>query len=139
MRSNIIKVVFPLAAALGLWLVLGAQSSLAVNNVDVKQAQLMSDQGALLLDVREPSEYAEGHAPNAVLIPLGQLSARMQEIASYKDKPVVVMCRSGRRSAKATNMLQEAGYSQARNISGGIKAWKNEGLEVIKEHSHVST
>ena len=132
MKSNVIKVVLSLGAVLGIWLMLGAQPSLAVNDVDVKQAQLMSNQGALLLDVRQPSEYAEGHAPNAVLIPLGQLSSRMQEIESFKDKPVVVMCHSGRRSARATNMLQEAGYSQASNISGGIVAWEKAGLDVIK-------
>jgi len=132
MKSNIIKVALSVATVLGLWLVLEAQSSASVNEVDVKQAQFMSTQGALLLDVREPSEYADGHAPNAVLISLGQLGSRLDEIASYKDKPVVVMCRSGRRSARATSMLQDAGFSQASNISGGIVAWGKAGLEVIK-------
>ena len=104
----------------------------AAQGIDVKQAQTMQQQGALLLDVRETSEYAEIHAPNTTLIPLGQLGARLNEIAAYKDKPIAVVCHSGRRSAKAVQLLQEAGYSQVNNVSGGMKAWESAGLEVIR-------
>ncbi len=111
---------------------LGAQLSNAASEVDVVQAQAMNNNGALLLDVREPSEYAEAHAPNAVLIPLGQLAARINEISSYKNRPIAVMCRSGRRLGIATNMLQQAGYSQVSNVRGGIVAWENAGLEEVR-------
>jgi len=128
MKPNkiIIAVVIVLAA------VLGMQQLTAADGVDVKQAQIMSKQGALLLDVREPGEYAAGHAPNAKLIPLGQVSSRLKEIEAYKDKPIVVMCRSGRRSAQAVAILQKAGYTQVSNVKGGITAWEGDGLEVIK-------
>lgn len=102
------------------------------DGIDVKEARQMSQNGALLLDVREPGEYAAGHAPNAVLIPLGQLGTRMQEITAYKDKPVAVMCRSGRRSASATKQLAEAGFSQVKNVNGGIMAWEQAGLPVVR-------
>ena len=125
------KILYAVMAIVGLVLV--AQQLQAADGVDVKQAQSMSTQGALLLDVREPDEYAEVHAPNAKLIPLGELSARLQEIASYKDKPIVVMCRSGRRSAKAVALLQAAGFTQASNVKGGIVAWAGDGLEVVKK------
>jgi rhodanese-related sulfurtransferase len=128
MKSN--KIFFAIAAILGL--VLAAQQLQAADGVDVKQAQSMNKQGALLLDVREPDEYSAVHAPEAKLIPLGELSARLQEIASYKDKPIVVMCRSGNRSAKAVALLKEAGYTQVSNVKGGIKSWESEGLEVIR-------
>jgi rhodanese-related sulfurtransferase len=128
MKSN--KIFWALAITLGM--VFGVQQLQAADGVDVKQAQSMNMQGALLLDVREPEEYAAIHAPNAKLIPLGQLNARLQEIAAYKDKPVVVMCRSGRRSARAVSLLQEAGYSQVSNVKGGIQAWEQDGLEVVK-------
>jgi rhodanese-related sulfurtransferase len=128
MKSN--KIFFAIAAILGL--VLAAQQLQAADGVDVKQAQSMNKQGALLLDVREPDEYSAVHAPEAKLIPLGELSARLQEIASYKDKPIVVMCRSGNRSAKAVALLKEAGYTQVSNVKGGIKSWESEGLQVIK-------
>lgn len=129
MKSN--KIFFAIAAILGL--VLAAQQLQAADGVDVKQAQSMNKQGALLLDVREPEEYSAVHAPNAKLIPLGELSARLQEIASYKDKPIVVMCRSGNRSAKAVALLKEAGYTQVSNVKGGIVAWERDGLEVVRK------
>lgn len=114
-------------------MVLLAQQQLqAMDGVDVKQAQIMSQQGALLLDVREPGEYAAAHAPNAKLIPLGDLGARLPEIASYKDKPVVVMCRSGSRSSRAVALLREAGYTRVSNVRGGITAWEKDELEVVR-------
>jgi rhodanese-related sulfurtransferase len=105
----------------------------AAQDIEVRQAQAMNQHGALLLDVREPDEYAEIHAPHATLIPLGQLSARFNEIAAYKNQPIAVMCRSGKRSAKAVQLLQDAGYSQVSNVSGGMMAWENAGLEVVRK------
>ena len=128
MKSN--KVFWIVAIMFGV--LLAVQQMQASGGVDVRQAQSMNQQGALLLDVREPEEYSALHAPNAKLIPLGQLSSRLPEIMSYKDKPIVVVCRSGRRSAQAVSLLQEAGYSQVSNVSGGMNAWAGEGLEVIR-------
>ncbi len=128
MKSN--KVFIAIAAILGLVLVM--QQLQAADGVDVKQAQSMNKQGALLLDVREPDEYSAVHAPDAKLIPLGQLNSRLQEIASYKNKPIVVMCRSGRRSSQAVALLKEAGYTQVSNVKGGIQSWESEGLAVIR-------
>lgn len=123
-----------LALATTLLLMFGALSSQAVTNIDVRQAQSMNLQGALILDVREPQEFAEAHAPNAILIPLGELGARLQEIDAYKNKPVAIMCRSGRRSGIAAGLLEKAGYTDVSNVSGGILAWKKAGLEEIRKH-----
>lgn len=116
-----------------LGMLLGANLALAAQDIDVQQAQTMSKQGALLLDVREPGEYDEVHAPNVTLIPLGQLQSRLNEIARYKNQPVAVMCRSGRRSAKAAEILEEAGFSRVSNVSGGIMAWESAGLTVVRK------
>lgn len=125
------KILWGLAVVLGL--TLAAQQLQASQGVDVKQAQSMNQQGALLLDVREPAEYAAIHAPNAKLIPLGEVGLRLKEIEAYKDKPIAVICRSGRRSAKAVAILQEAGFTQVVNVQGGTNAWEQAGLEVIKQ------
>lgn len=125
------KILWGLVAVLGLALI--GQQLQASQGVDVKQAQSMNQQGALLLDVREPAEYAAIHAPNAKLIPLGEVGLRLKEIEAYKDKPIAVICRSGRRSAKAVALLQEAGFTQVSNVQGGIQAWEQAGLEVIKQ------
>lgn len=100
--------------------------------VDVKQGAAMQKQGVLLLDVREQDEYAAVHAPDSTLIPLGQLSSRLAEIQKYKSKPVAVVCRSGRRSAQAVELLRNAGFTQAVNVEGGMSAWESAGLPVIK-------
>jgi rhodanese-related sulfurtransferase len=99
--------------------------------VDVKQGAALQNRGALLLDVREPDEYAQGHAPGSTLIPLGQLEQRLSEITSYKNKPVAVICRSGRRSAQAAKLLDQAGFSTVSNVEGGMLAWQKAGLPVV--------
>ena len=128
MKSS--KILWVVAIMLGV--LFAVQQLQETGGVDVKTAQSMNQQGALLLDVRELSEYAEVHAPDAKLIPLGQLDSRLQEITTYKDKPVLVVCRSGGRSARAVSILQDAGYSQVSNVNGGMNAWESEGLPVIK-------
>ncbi len=82
-----------------------------------------------VLDVRQPSEFASGHIPGAVLIPLDQLAARMSELP--KDREILCVCRSGARSGSATRTLQSAGY-QAVNLSGGMIAWQGAGFPVKK-------
>jgi rhodanese-related sulfurtransferase len=124
------KMFWVLAIILGSAVVV--QQLQAAEGVDVKQAQTMNKEGALLLDVREPEEFSAIHAPNAKLIPLGQLGSRLQEIAAYKDKPIVVVCRSGRRSGIAVSQLQQAGFTQVSNVQGGMQAWEKNGLEVVK-------
>ncbi len=131
MNSKITKNLLIVLAAFGI--VFGVQKLQAADGIDVKQAASMVQQGMFLLDVREPEEYAEVHAPNATLIPLGQLSSRLSELNAYKDKPIAVMCRSGRRSAKAVQILQEAGFSKVRNISGGVTSWESAGLTVVRQ------
>ncbi len=137
MKSSNAKFMLSLLIVVGV--LFGAQQLQATTDVDidVKQAQTMNIQGALLLDVREPNEYSEVHAVNATLIPLGALGARLNEIAAYKDKPIAVMCRSGKRSAKAVHLLQEAGYGHVSNVAGGIVAWEKADLSVVRSNSAV--
>ncbi len=122
-----------LSLAFLLSVLFGASQLQAAEDIDVRQAQAMSNQGALLLDVRKPDDYAEVHAPRAILVPLEELGARLDELAAYKDKPIAVICHSGQRSAKAVHLLEEAGYSRVRNVSGGMMAWEKTGLEVIRK------
>jgi rhodanese-related sulfurtransferase len=77
----------------------------------------------LLLDVRTQAEYDEGHINDPTLIPVTELESRLDEISEYKDKPVLVYCRSGNRSVTASNILIENGFSEVHNLLGGIGAW----------------
>lgn len=81
----------------------------------------------MLLDVREPEEFAAGHAPTAVHVPLGELERRLDELGG--STVVVCVCRSGVRSAAAAGFLRANGRD-ARNLTGGMLAWAAEGLAV---------
>lgn len=85
--------------------------------------------GATLVDVREPAEFRDGHIPGAVNIPMGQLSARLDEID--RSRPVCVVCASGNRSAAMTEVLTAAGYDAA-NVVGGTRAWIESGRPTEK-------
>jgi rhodanese-related sulfurtransferase/rubrerythrin len=75
-----------------------------------------------LLDVRQPEEYEEGHLPGSVLIPVGELNQRLEELD--RSKPAIVYCRAGVRGANGTGVLLNAGFKEAWNLSGGILAWE---------------
>jgi rhodanese-related sulfurtransferase len=96
----------------------------------LEATRLMNQPGALVLDVREDAEFASGHLPKARHIPLAQLSTRIGEIAKYKEKPVVVTCRSGARSGSACRALKNAGFTQVYNLKGGVPAWEQASLPV---------
>ncbi len=83
-----------------------------------------------ILDVREEDEFIGplGHIEGAVLIPLGQLAERVEELK--RDQPVVAVCRAGSRSAQATAILQQAGFSEIANLNGGMLRWRAEGYPV---------
>lgn len=81
-----------------------------------------------LVDVREPVEFAEERITGAQLIPLGELEKRSQEID--KTRPVIVMCRAGSRGQQALAKLQALGFTQVRNLEGGILAWKAAGQPI---------
>ena len=96
--------------------------------VSARAARRLLDSGAALLDVREPTEWAEGHAPGALLIPMGEVQARRDEL-SHEGR-IVVVCRSGGRSAAVTDALRAHGYD-AVNLTGGMCAWTAAGLPVV--------
>lgn len=86
-----------------------------------------SNEQVLIVDVREPYEYAEGHIPGSKLIPLGQLTAHLDELGS-KDEEVIMVCRSGGRSGQASQQLVGLGYKKVLNMQGGMLAWQKSGL-----------
>ena len=101
-----------------------------IPTVDVAAAQQQVEAGAVLLDVREPEEWHNGHAAEAVWIPMGEIEARHTELPA--DASVVVMCRSGNRSGIVTQALVQVGYD-ASNIAGGMHAWAEAGFEVVTD------
>jgi len=86
-------------------------------------ARLAASEGILLLDVREPEECAKASIAGARAIPLAEVEARVEEIEAWRDRPVVVHCHHGGRSAEACQRLMRLGFSQVENLDGGIDAW----------------
>jgi len=92
-------------------------------------AAAMEAGGAQIVDVREPVEHAESHVAGTLLIPLAQIEARCGELV--KSKPVVVMCQAGKRGAAAADRLRALGFTDVRNLEGGMLAWKAAGLPCV--------
>lgn len=107
-----------------------------MNPADLPTASVteLPAEGLALLDVREADEWAAGHAPEAVHIPLGDLPSRLDELAELPDdRPLYVVCRTGGRSARAAAWLNANGWD-AVNVAGGMKSWQTEGRALAGEH-----
>lgn len=99
-----------------------------IQSIGVKEAHALSTQGVTVLDVREPHEYQSGHIPGARNLPLGKLDSWAPELDP--DGSYVLICRSGKRSAKATEGLEAKGFKNLRNVTGGMLEWEAQQLPV---------
>jgi rhodanese-related sulfurtransferase len=93
--------------------------------VTVQDLATAQEDTTFILDVRQPEEFTAGHIPNAVLIPLDELQLRASEVPS--DVSVYVICRSGKRSRQASEILVELGFEDVKNVEGGVLAWQEAG------------
>ena len=94
---------------------------------------LINREDALVVDVRDPGEYAAGHILGAKNVPLSRLSdGSAGEVAKRKERPVIVYCEGGERASKAVALLKKQGYTRAVNLTGGLKGWQQAGLPVEK-------
>ena len=93
-----------------------------ITNVELKE-RLDKGEKVTVIDVREPYEFEEFNI-GAQLIPLGELPGKLEELAHLKDQEIVVHCRSGARSSNAKMFLEENGFTNVRNLVGGMMAWQ---------------
>lgn len=118
-----------LAALVGLLSACAPQAANTFPTVSVADLHAAAGQGAYVLDVRTPQEFAEGHIAGAVNLPLDQVQARAAEVP--QGQPVYVFCRSGNRSRQASEWLSAAG-KDVRNVAGGMNDWVAAGYPVTR-------
>ncbi len=90
--------------------------------------KLINREEAVVLDVRADSEFNEGHIINAINIPLGLLDGRLKELDEYRERAIIICCKTGQQSAKAGKILQQQGFQKIYKLSGGMSAWSSASL-----------
>ena len=105
------------------WRILIARLRGMVEFDSLSAQQFIENNRPFILDVREQHEYDAGHITKSRLLPLGQLEGRVRELNEFKNSPILVVCRGGRRSAIACTLLKKHGFTQAYNLKGGVEAW----------------
>jgi len=95
--------------------------SIEDNDINMEQLKKRSEQGAILLDVRSPQEYREGHLQGSVLIPEYELRIKAEKILKDKQQTIIAYCSSGTRSKKAQRILKQMGYTKVYNLYQGLE------------------
>lgn len=132
-KSNIWLIGLALGSGLMLLLPSMKKSAGGVPNLSpAESVTLINRSHAVVLDVRDEAEFAVGHIAEAVNIPLANLAARLPELKKYQNKPLLVNCQLGGRSVKACDILRGAQFSQLHNLQGGLSAWLEAKLPVVK-------
>jgi len=102
-------------------------------SVDTMQAtQLINREDAVVLDVRDPAEFAKGRVLGSKNVPLAELAKRAGDLQKNRSKPLIVVCQSGNRSLGAMAELRKLGFEKVFNLAGGFGAWQQAGLPVEK-------
>lgn len=99
----------------------------------ISATSLINHENAIVVDVREASEFATGHILNAVHIPFSKFTDQVGKLEKYKDVPLIISCRSGARSGSACKQLKKSGFDKLYNLQGGILAWESANLPLTKK------
>lgn len=93
---------------------------------------LVNRDGAVVVDVRDKNEFAQGHIVDAINVPHTALSGRLAELEKYKEKPLVLACKMGQHAGAAGTVLRKAGFQNVARLKGGVAEWRNQNLPVVK-------
>lgn len=123
-KQNVMLIGLAIGSGLALLLPMVSRSVAGITTLSVTEAvMLMNRKSALVLDVREADEFAQGHLQGARHVPLSQLSTRLKELEKFRDKPVLVVCERGRRANAAAKLLKAQQFTQLNILKGGMLAW----------------
>ena len=116
-----------------LWPMLNRSAGGAANISATEAVVLLNRNKALILDVRDATEYAAGHILGAKNIPVAELAGRIKELEKFKDKPILVHCQKGGRAKTACGLLKAQQFTQLNNLTGGLDAWVEAKLPLVKK------
>ena len=94
--------------------------------------QLVNNENALVVDVRDKAEFDQGHIVDAINIPFANIETRADEINKHKDRPIVIACKMGQHSGAAGTALRKKGFENVSRLRGGIAEWRSQNLPVVK-------
>ena len=133
-KDNVLLIGLAIGSGFMLLLPSFKKSASGVPNVSPAEAvTLINRSNALVLDVRDDAEFATGHIANATHIPLADMAGRIAELKKYQNKPILVNCQKGGRSAKVCNLLREAEFTQVHNLQGGLDAWVAAKMPIVNQ------
>jgi rhodanese-related sulfurtransferase len=95
--------------------------------------QLINRRNAVVVDLRPAADYAGGHLPQARHLEFAELQAKIAQIAKNKRTPVLLVCQTGQQSNKAVRIVEGAGYAEVHVLQGGVNAWQQAGMPVVKQ------
>jgi rhodanese-related sulfurtransferase len=95
--------------------------------------KIINHQDALVIDVRPAMDFMRGHIIHAMNFPLNSLQKQLSALEKHKERPIIMNCDSGARSAQACNQLRQHGFTQVYNLRGGILAWENANLPITRK------
>ena len=134
LKDNVLLIGLAIGSGFMLLIPSFKKSASGVPNVSPAEAvTLINRSNALVLDVRDAAEFATGHIANATHIPLADMAGRIAELKKYQNKPILVNCQKGGRSAKVCNLLRDAEFTQVHNLQGGLDAWVAAKMPIVNQ------
>ncbi len=124
-----------LVGLFGVLLALFVRNEVARGGRSITPQQLVdmvNRDGALVVDVRDPKEYSQGHIAKAKNMPHAALATRLKEIDKHKEKPVVLACKMGQHAGAAGTVLRKAGFKNVARLKGGIAEWRNQNMPLVR-------
>ncbi len=125
-------VAFSVILGLLAWSFVGESISGIKSLLPQEATLLINHDNAIILDVRQESEYVNGHIINSIHIPLNNLITKINSLEKYRKRPIIANCMSGNRSSSACRTLKKHGFENVFNLKGGVTAWQNANLPLKK-------
>ncbi|WP_133650012.1 rhodanese-like domain-containing protein [Paraburkholderia flava] len=130
--TNLVLIAVALiSGALLLWPAISRRGRGGLSSAEA--TQLINRRNAVVVDLRSAEDFAKGHLPSARHLEFAELQAKVGQLVKNKSNPVLLVCQTGQQSNKAVRVVQDAGYAEVYVLQGGVNAWQQAGMPVVKQ------